>query len=130
MSQSVSGLRIIRRKGAYAPSAVRVLFLVLFAAAAPAFAQTATPAPADSCHQVVSANPFGIVVKWFNVESSESSRRESRSADRRRISASSIRRTDGHAAVVPAADRPGRVLSGRPRRARLQLPARSQAERE
>jgi hypothetical protein len=42
------------------------LFLVLLPAAA--FAQTAAPAPTDACSQVLSANPFGFVVKWFNVE--------------------------------------------------------------
>src|SRR5580765_7119019 len=33
-----------------------------------ALAQTAARAPADSHNQVLSANPFGVVVQWFNVE--------------------------------------------------------------
>ena len=42
------------------------LFLLLVPAAA--HAQTATPVTPDSSNQVLSANPFGIVLKWFNVE--------------------------------------------------------------
>lgn len=41
------------------------LFLLLVPAAA--LAQTAAPAP-DSHNQVLSTNPFGLVVKWFNLE--------------------------------------------------------------
>jgi hypothetical protein len=40
-----------------------VLFVLLIPAAA--FSQTTAPPPVA---QVLSANPFGIVVKWFNVE--------------------------------------------------------------
>jgi len=42
------------------------LFALLIPAAT--FAQTAAPPPAVQFDQVLSANPFGVVVKWFNVE--------------------------------------------------------------
>jgi hypothetical protein len=42
------------------------LFVLLIPAAA--FAQTAAPPPAVQFDQVLSANPLGVVVKWFNVE--------------------------------------------------------------
>jgi hypothetical protein len=42
------------------------LFVLLVPAAA--FAQTAAPPPAVPFDQVLSANPLGVVVKWFNVE--------------------------------------------------------------
>lgn len=42
-----------------------VLLVLLIPAAA--FAQTAAPPP-EAPDQVLSANPFGVVVKWFNVE--------------------------------------------------------------
>jgi hypothetical protein len=42
------------------------LFVLLIPAAA--LAQTAAPAPAVQFDQVLSANPLGVVVKWFNVE--------------------------------------------------------------
>jgi hypothetical protein len=42
------------------------LFVLLIPAAA--FAQTAAPPPAVPFDQVLSANPLGVVVKWFNVE--------------------------------------------------------------
>ena len=43
-----------------------VLFVLLIPAAA--FAQTAASPPAVQFDQVLSANPLGVVVKWFNVE--------------------------------------------------------------
>ena len=43
------------------------IMLVLFIPAA-AFAQTAAPSPPVQFDQVLSANPLGFVIKWFNVE--------------------------------------------------------------
>ena len=42
------------------------LFVLLIPAAA--FAQTAAPPPSVQFDQVLSANPLGVVIKWFNVE--------------------------------------------------------------
>ena len=52
------------------PSGVRVLVLtaVMFTASAPAlFAQDGTKAPV-SHNQTISANPFGLMLQWFNAE--------------------------------------------------------------
>ena len=43
-----------------------VLLVLLIPAAA--YAQTAAPPPDVQFNQVLSANPLGVVVKWFNVE--------------------------------------------------------------
>ena len=48
----------------HTPAAVLLVLLI----PAAVFAQTAAPPPAVQFNQVLSANPLGIVIKWFNVE--------------------------------------------------------------